>query len=168
MKIYRDTNTLLGNIRDETELAAVTELERLGLTMFGSHIGRSEAMNTKDENKRRQLVNQHDRLERTPKDEKLLGFNVTTDHLGGFVCSPMISDVQDEQVRAELMQRGLEQRDAEHIAQAVANDFDIFLTCDKNTIINPHRKWLEQRFPKLKIRLPSKLLAFIQAGERTD
>jgi hypothetical protein len=166
MKIYRDTNTLPGNIRDETELAAVRELEKLGLTMFGSHIGRYEAMNTKDENKRRELVNQHDRLQKTP--EKLLGFNVVTDHLGGFVCSPIISDVQDEQVRAELMQRGLAQRDAEHIAQAVANDFDIFLTCDKNTIINPHRQWLEQRFPKLKVLLPSALLAFVQAGEQTD
>jgi hypothetical protein len=165
MKICRDTNTLPGNIRGETELAAIMELEKLGLTMFGSHIGRYEAMNSKDENKRRELVNQHDRLEKTPKDEKLLGFNVVTDHLGGFVCSPIISDVQDEQVRAELMQRGIEQRDAEHIAQAVANDFDIFLTCDKNTIINPHGKWLEQRFPKLKVLLPSELLAFIQTAD---
>jgi len=76
----------------------------------------------------------------------------------------MISDVQDEAIRSELIAHGLEQRDAENITQAVCNDCDVFLTRDERTIINPQRAWLEQRFPKLKVWLPSELLTFIQNG----
>src|SRR5258708_37582710 len=79
LKIYRDTNTLPGNIGDENELAAIKELERLGMTtMFGSHIVRYEAMNTENESKRQQLVAEYDALKPVPKDEKLLGFNAAT------------------------------------------------------------------------------------------
>ena len=58
--------------------------------------------------------------------------------------------------------RGLEQRDAENITQAVCNDCDVFLTRDKGII--KHCEWLEQRFSKLKVWLPSELLAFIRTG----
>jgi hypothetical protein len=46
-----------------------------------------------------------------------------------------------------------------HITQAVCNDCDVLLTRDVKSIITPHREWLEKRFPKLKVRLPSELLA---------
>jgi len=88
--------------------------------------------------------------------KKLLGFNI---QISQYTCfnSPIISDVQDEAIRAELMKRGLKQRDAEHITQAVCNNCDVFLTRDKG--IRKRRDWLEQRFPGLKIRLPSELVA---------
>jgi len=130
--------------------------------MFGSHLVLHEAMNTKNERKRNQLSAEHAALEPIPKDEKLLGYNTITDQYGGFACCPMISDVQDEAIRTELIAQGLKQRDAEHITQAVCNDCDVFLTRDEKSIINPHRAWLEQRFPKLKVCLPSELHASIQ------
>jgi hypothetical protein len=70
----------------------------------------------------------------------------------------LIADCQDETLRRELLEHGLEPNDAEHLTQAVCNDCGVFLTRDEATIINPHRQWLEQRFPNLKIRLPSELL----------
>jgi hypothetical protein len=165
LKIYCDTSVLPENIHgDDQELRAVQELQKLGiLDMHGSHLVRYEAMNTKDESKRNQLLAEHAELKPISKDEKLLGIQTTTDPYGGFVSYPMISDVQDEGIRAELIARGLEQRDAEHITQAVCNDCDVFQTRDKNTIINPHRDWLHQRFPKLKVWLPSELLAHVKA-----
>jgi hypothetical protein len=171
MKIYCDTSVLPENIGDadpksQNELIAVKDLQKHGM-MFGSHLVRYEAMNTKNESKRNQLIAEHAALEPIPKDERLLGFQTTGDQYRGFVCYPMISDVQDEAIRVELLARGLEQRDAEHITQSVCNDCDMFLTRDEKTIINPHRAWLEQRFPKLKVWLPSELLALIQnAGPR--
>ena len=84
-----------------------------------------------------------------------------TDTYGGFVTYPLISDVQDETLRKELMARGLKQRDAEHLTQAVCNDCDVFLTRDEKSIIKPHRKWLQNRFPKLKIMRPSELLKLL-------
>ena len=157
VKVYGDTNTLPDNTRDPDELAA---LERLRLdrrvAWFTSHLVHHEAAKTPDEGKRSRLVGQHADRQPVPKDAKLLGFRVQIDR---YTClnSPMISDVQDETVRAELMTRGLEQRDAEHITQAVCNDCDVFLTRDSRTIIKRHRPWLEQRFPNLIVRLPSEL-----------
>jgi len=93
-----------------------------------------------------------------PKDEKVLGFNSQSDQYGGSISYPLIADCQDETLRRELLEHGLESNDAEHLTQAVCNDCGVFLTRDEATIINPHRQWLEQRFPNLKIRLPSELL----------
>jgi hypothetical protein len=86
----------------------------------------------------------------------LLGFNIQIDQ---YTCinSPIISDVQDEAIRAELMAHGLKQRDAEHITQAICNSYDVFLTRDKG--VYKLRDWLQQRFPSVKIRLPSELAA---------
>ena len=154
LNIYCDTNTLPANIRDEKELEAIKELERRGMPMFGSHIVPYEAMNTKNEVKRKQLSDEHGALTPIPKDEKLLGFHTLTDRYS-FFSWPMLSDVQA---------RGLKLRDAEHITRAVCNECDVFLTRDIKTIIKPHKKCLEQRFPKLKVWLPSELLAYIQAA----
>jgi hypothetical protein len=57
------------------------------------------------------------------------------------------------------MRHGLEQRDAEHITQAVCDNCDVFLTGDEDSIITPYRHWLELRFPSLKICSPSELVA---------
>ena len=170
MKIYCDTSTLPENIRgadakSQKELTALKQLQELGV-MLGSHIVRYEVMNTKDESKRTQLLAEHDALKPIDNDEKLLGIHTTTDQYGGFVSYPMISDVQDEAIRAELIERGLEQKDAEHITQAVCNNCDVLLTRDENTIINPHRDWLHQRFPNLKVWLPSELLASVRTMHR--
>ena len=127
LKIYCDTNTLPANIRDEKELEAIKELERRGMPMFGSHIVPYEAMNTKNEVKRKQLSNEHGALTPTPKDEKLPGFHTLTDRYS-FFSWPMLSDVQA---------RGLKLRDAEHITRAVCNECDVFLTRDIKTIIKP-------------------------------
>jgi hypothetical protein len=172
LKIYCDTSTLPENIRgadakSQRELSAVRELQELGIgAMFGSRIVRYEVMNTKDESRRNQLFAEQAKLKPITKDEKLLGFQKTTDQYGGFVRNPMVSDVQNDAIRDELIARGLEQKDAEHITQAVCNDCDVFLTRDEDTIINPHREWLHQRFPNLKVWLPSELLAFVRAIHR--
>jgi len=66
------------------------------------------------------------------------------------------------------MTHGLEQRDAEHITQAVCNNCDVFLTRDEDSIITPHRHWLEQKFPGLKIRLPSELALARDDGQHGE
>lgn len=128
-------------------------------------MGCNEATRTKDESKRNTLVDEHQAREKVIKDETIVGYNAQSDPCGGFIGFALISDVPNEAIRAELIGRGLEQRDAEHITQAVCNDCDVFLTRDEKTIIKGQRQWLEQRFPKLKVRLPSKLLASNQAAD---
>ncbi len=79
--------------------------------MFGSHLVRYEAEKTKDEIRRGYLIIDANALENVPNDQQLLGFNI---QISQYTCinSPIISDVPDETIRAELMKRGLKQRDA--------------------------------------------------------
>jgi hypothetical protein len=160
LKIYCDTNTLPENADvDDKESEALKQLRSIeGLKWFTSHIVGHEATSTKDESKRKKLLAQNEERERVPQDEKVVGYNAQS-HGYSFIGFFSLSDVQDEELRAELMSRGLTQRDAEHITQAVCNDCDVLLTRDVKSIITPHREWLEKRFPKLKVRLPSELLA---------
>ncbi len=143
-----------------SECAELVALKQLAekYSMFGSRVVLRELMNTTKQTQRDYLIVDYQALEPIPKDEKLLGFHTQADQYGGFITNPLISDVQDERLREELTQHGLKLRDAEHITQAVCNGCDVFLTRDERTIINPHRVWLETRFPTLKVRLPSELL----------
>jgi hypothetical protein len=143
--------------KSQRELAALNQLAEK-YPMFGSHLVRYEAEKTKDEIRRGHLIVDVDELQNVPNDQKLLGFNI---QITQYTCinSPIISDVQDEAIRTELMKLGLEQRDAEHITQAVCNNCDVFLTRDEDSIITPYRLRLEQKFAGLKIRLPSELIA---------
>jgi hypothetical protein len=128
--------------------------------MYASHLTRYEANKTENEGNRTILLWECDLLQPIDKDEKLLGFNNQILPYGGYIFSPIISDVQDEILRKELMDRKLKQRDAEHITQAICNDCDVFLTCDVRTIIKPHGQWIEERF-KLRVMQPSELLKII-------
>lgn len=162
LKIYCDTNTLPGNIRhadqkSQDELAAMKQLDEKYL-LFRSRVVLREVTNTRDETQREYLIVDYESREAVPRDEKVHGIHTQTDQYGGFVGQPLVSDVQDEAICHELIDRGLERRDAQHITQAICNDCDVFLTRDEETIINPHRQWLEKRFPTLKIWRPSELL----------
>ena len=169
LKIYPDTDTIPANIRrhaDEPksrrELAAMEKLlANDGLSFLGSRAVLRELEKTKHELRRKKLADEHKALPPLPKDEKVVGFNAQSDQYGGFIGFFLISDVQDESLRDELIKHSLEPRDAEHIAQAVSNGCDVFLTRDKGII--KHRAWLEARFPKLKIRRPTELLEEIAA-----
>ena len=163
MRIYCDTNTLFSNIRNQPkELAAMRRLledYRAGKnTMLRSRVDLREVMDTPCTIMRQKLIEDYECLQPVPNDEKLHGFNKMTDYLGGFFTYPLISDVQDEAICAELEVRGLEHRDAQHITQAVCNECDVFLTLDYKTIIRHHRNWLEDHFSNFKVRKPSEML----------
>jgi RNase P/RNase MRP subunit p29 len=55
-----------------------------------------------DERKRTVLVAEHKERETVPKDEKVVGFNAQADQYG-FTGFFLLSDVQDEALRAELI-----------------------------------------------------------------
>jgi hypothetical protein len=172
MNIYCDTNTLFSNIKEEPEESAA--LERLladhcakRIVMCRSRVNLREVMDTQCVIQLEGLIADYEGLQPIPNDEQTLGFNAQTDQLGGFVGYPLISDVQDEPICQELEQHGLQRRDAQHITQAVCNERDIFLTRDAKTIIRPHRDWLEGRFPNLKVRRPSELVADRSDGRRS-
>jgi hypothetical protein len=160
LKVYVDTSALPTNIRHSPEEHAAAEELLEMFAMFSSHITYYEANNTKNQLCRDALIEECELLTPIPKDQRLLGFNNQILPYGGCLCSPIISDVQDETIRKELIDRGLERRDAEHITQAVCNHCDKFLTCDVKTIIKSHGQWIKERFNLMAVR-PSELLQLV-------
>ena len=156
MKIYCDTNTLFNNINEQKERVALERLlacHRAGsIVMYRSRVVLRELMSTRCISQQQKLVADYESLPQIPDDEKLLGFSYHNDQYGGSFAFPLISDVQSEEIYSEIRKKRLEDRDAEHITQAICNECDIFLTRDYRTIIKPHRAWLETRFFPIKIR----------------
>jgi hypothetical protein len=162
LKVYGDTCTLIDNPSDPVESEALKKL--VGdprVRLFTSNIVSTEATNTRDEVKRNVLVTDHEAREKVPQDEKLLGFNSYGDSRT-WICSPMISDIQDEALHAEIMNEGIKLMDGKHLTQAASNKCDIFLTCD-NPVIR-RRQWLEQRL-SLRVMRPSELLNELESGK---
>jgi hypothetical protein len=176
LSIYCDTDTLLSNIRqdDEKSKRELLALQRLldgrqagKYQMVRSRVSLRELTATRNEALRQDLLTDYEALESIANDEKVLGVDTQYDRLGGFITNPLVSDVQDEPLRDQLMQRGLSQRDSEHLAQAISNCCSVFLTRDEATIIKPHRDWIEETFPSLKVRLPSELLNEIKPEKKS-
>jgi len=168
MKVYCDTSTLWNNVTRHDDVKTLKELRafekllalrRKGkVKMVRSHVVLRELERTKDDAQLISLRADFEGLEQVPLDEKVVGFHNQYSNLGGG-SYPLVSDVQDERLRDELLQRGLDRGDAEHLTQAWANGCDAFLTRDEDSIVNPHGEWLECKLAPLKIRLPSQLLA---------
>jgi hypothetical protein len=168
-----DTSALPSNIsrhsdaKSGADLAAVITLIEGRASgkyqLLSSRLNDRELSETADPSQRAKLKTDYDALGKIERDEQIVGFNTVYDRTGGFVGFPLISDVQDEQTRDELIKMGLSKRDAEHISQALSNDCDYFLTRDEKTIIRPHRDKIEKRFPSLKVRTPLELIAELRS-----
>jgi hypothetical protein len=152
-----DTNTLLHNISDQHEREALTKLLEIraarGLVLFRSQVNRVELANTKDQETRDNLEADYMGLDPVPIEESISGFQLIPDHTGSFIRNP-VSDLDSPAYR-ECRAHGVKEKDTLLILRAVANAYGL-LTRDKGII--KRRGWLEERFPGLKIRLPSELL----------
>ena len=156
LKIYGDTCTLTDNPSDAAELAALKKLYVDARVQFcTSNIVGQEATKTPDEVKRNTLVDDHKSRTKVANDERLGPAYAYGSGPHWAVTRP-IYDVQDDALRAEIIENGIKFFDAGHITQAACNDIDVFLTTDNGII--KRRQWLEQRFPKLKFRRPTELI----------
>jgi predicted nucleic acid-binding protein len=138
------------------------------IVLLVSNAARRELERTKSDTIRDALL--RDFLECLPvwADEKVLGFAESSDRYGGHISFPLVSDVQDEALCQQLQQElGLQLADAQHLAQAISNQVDGFLTRDTDFIDEPKhtkprrtehmRALIEKRYP-IKIRRPSELI----------
>jgi hypothetical protein len=173
VKIYCETSTLEGNVRQDTPevmeaKAAIQALKKIhadGLIKFyGSRVNLREVGNTKDATRRAGLTADYQELAPILKDERVLGFSAQYDQLGGFISNVIVSDTQDEKMRDSIISIGIDQKDAEHLTQAICNDFDYFLTRDQGII--RYRDQIETKFPPIKIRTPPELLAELRSSQK--
>jgi hypothetical protein len=126
------------------------------IKLSDSLVNLREVSNTKDATRHAGLTADYQDLAPIPKDERVLAVSHQYDQLGGFIGGVFVSDTQDEKMRDSIMSIGIDQKDAEHLTQAICNDLDYFLTRDRGII--RHRGRIETEFP-IKIRTPPELLA---------
>lgn len=163
MKLYLDTNLVCAITKDDQkgESAALTSLldER-----DAGHVEIVTSKVTKDEIDKcpEPYKTKHARiyslLAKVPFVEahELKGFNIQFDQFGG-VCSPRMDD---DPIWVRLRSIGLDSTDAHHVMLAIMSRCDVFLTCDKRTILI----WLEEiqmAFPPIKLMKPSE---FVSSG----
>ena len=168
MRVYCDTDTLFHNTQRHAdqcdvkiELQALTFLltkHRAGeITMFRSRVNLREVQGTKNATQLSRLLADYDDLQPVPLDERHYGnSDEIVDPFGSVISSPLVSDVWDEKIFAELQDLGLERHDAEHITQALCNRCDVFLTRDYDSIIKIRNR-IQSRFPEIRILKPSEL-----------
>lgn len=172
MNVYCDTSSLFSNALRHTdpkaqiEAAATLKLldyHRSGkVRLFRSNVVRRELEKTHNDTQRSALLNDFLQLVPIAKDEKVLGFDtLQTDPYGGQISNPLVSDVQDEKLVEELRRHGLPLPDAQHFAQALSNQADVFLTRDEEHFIG-RRANLSTQY-KIAILVPSELLVIVQA-----
>ncbi len=170
MKVYADQNVVSALRRwhqRPEENAAIRVLKKWSdsgrITMAVSLLHEREAASLPEEYKR----HQQEIAELLPKaefveDSTLLGFNVQDYGRAGMLVSPLM---EDNPITRRLQQIGLDRVDAHHVMLAIRSEYDVFVTCDEETILK-HRAKVEAEFPKIRLMLPSELVSEIQAGKR--
>ena len=116
-----------------------------------------EVERTRDQQKRERLKAGISQIESVQESSKLRGFNIQDLGRYGFMSSPLLSEVLDPAMLAQLATLGFERSDSIHFINAVCNKCDVFLTTDPRFM--QHRPELECLYQQIVIRKPSALLA---------
>jgi predicted nucleic acid-binding protein len=90
------------------------------------------------------------------EDHILLGFNSVDLGYRGFISSPIITDIVDEGMFAELKAIGLKSEDARHLMYALCNGCVRFITTDPDFL--DRRSKIEAVYPNIRIMEPSEIL----------
>ena len=88
----------------------------------------------------------------------MVGFHSRDLGRQGFISSPIISDIVDEDLFAKLIAAGLQDADAKHVMHAVANNCQVFVTLDTCDLL-PRRSAIEAVCPHLRIVKPTEFVA---------
>lgn len=129
-----------GTIKFQISLEAQREVER-----------------TKDEEKKKRLNSGISQIDNVQESSTLLGFNALDLGRYGFISSPLMSDVLDPAIFAQLAAFGFERSDSVHFVNAVYNKCEVFLTTDGHFM--QYRPQLEGLYPQIIIQKPSELLS---------
>jgi hypothetical protein len=166
MKAYLDNNIVSGIVRGDlaepTEMAAVRQIEAAvqggPLSIVTSREAWREQDRTSDAGVRAQLRQERDKVELVTEDHLMLGARAQYDSRGNWYANcPILTEMVDDKLFAELKKAGLKEADARHFMYAVHNGCDRFVTTD------PH--FLDRRTPLqvlgrgILIQKPSDLVA---------
>lgn len=170
MKVYLD-NVIVSGI-EKRDLASPAEMQALDELTSGKYADTCEWVTsrwslreierTSDKTLRERLKKAFHTYSVIEDDHKVLGFHNQSDQYGGFINSPLVTDIVDEKVFSELRALGLNKADPYHLMVALANGCDRFLTTDPDFL--NIRSQIELSFQSIKIVVPSALLAELSSS----
>ncbi len=168
MKAYLDnviaSGKVLSDLQPADEMAAVRTIEQLAsqgaLHVCTSRESWREQSRTRDRAKRETLEQARSGIPVVEKDHEVLGFSLQQDQYGGFIESPLVTDLIDNGLFNDLRIQNLDASDARHLMYAACNGCDRFVTLDPDFLTR--RVGLEARCNGIRIVKPSELVAELQ------
>jgi hypothetical protein len=172
IRVYLDnvaaSGRVVGDLVPATEMEALRRIESAHsagiLKMVTSRESWREQELTKDPIKRSKLDAARGEVSAVATDHVLLGFNHLEGRYGTTVVSPILTDIVDELLFADLKRIGLCNSDAKHLMYAFTNACDRFVTLDPDFL--DRRASLGARCPSLRIVKPSELAGELEARWR--
>ncbi len=164
MKVYLDNVIASARIRDD--LALPEERRALKLVQEHRNFGKLEMVTSREswrEQQRTRIAQTREELrlsrDRTPvvsQDHRVLGVNSVDLGYRGFISSPLVTDIVDDEIFAGLQAEGLKSGDARHLMYALCNGCARFVTTDPDFLIR--RSAIGATYSKIRIVKPSELL----------
>lgn len=167
-KFYLDTNLVSHKVKKDQvkEAAAFQKVENAHaagtIQQVTSEVTAREIARLRQPDRRDNLLQAYKPMDKAPMIEAQVtrGFCSQTDPYGGFTSWAI---VDDQPTWSTLRRIGLDSADAHHMMAAIEAGCDVFLTCDRRTILNPHRQSIERMYPSIKLRTPSEWAASASA-----
>jgi hypothetical protein len=172
MRAYLDnvaaSGRVLGDLVPVAEMAAVRDIEHAAaarlLKMVTSRESWREQERTKDPDKRARLEAARGEVSAVAHDHVMLGSSSVFGQYGTTAVNPMLTDIVDEALFADLKSFGLEDADARHLMYAVVNACDRFITLDPDFL--DRRSALHARCSSIRIVRPSELVTELRSGPK--
>jgi hypothetical protein len=169
IRVYFDNVTdcgrVLGDLEPPAEMAAVDELMRLHregrIKVVNSKMNRIEQQKTRAPETREKLSAHWGELSAVPNDHRLVRFDSQT-MLYGFMSWPVLSDIVNEGLFAELTAIGLADSDAKHMMYARENACEYFVTLDTKDILR-FRAEIERACGTMRVVWPAELVSALSA-----
>jgi hypothetical protein len=163
MRVYFDNDVASAISRRDWEAAELNAIDQLlewhraGRIVVGTSRQSAREMERAPSRHQANLKTGLAELDISTDDHRVLGFYSLTDQFGGFISNPMVTDLVNEPLYADLLDYGLKPDDAKHLMYAVHQGYQLFLTCDRGIL--SRRADIESRCPPLKVQKPSELIA---------
>jgi hypothetical protein len=169
MRVYLDnvaaSGRVLGDLTPAVEMEALRQIEEAHRTGVIKHMTSRETWReqerTKGPAKRAKLEAARGEVSVVATDHMVLGLHTVMGAHGTTVVGPLVTDVVDDALFADLTALGLEAVDARHLMYAASNACVCFVTPDPDFL--DRRLALESRCQPLRIVKPSELAAELNA-----
>jgi hypothetical protein len=171
VKVYFDNVIVSGKVRanlppkEMTALHALAKTEETGqIEVYTSRWTWAEQDRTRDPLIRVKLKEARGDIEVVADDHRLLGFwNQEDRRLGTVSVNPILTEIVDEPLFADLKKARISDPDARHLMYAVHNMCERFVTLDTRDLL-PKRSDVEPLCRGMKIVKPSELAAELSAS----